>query len=118
MEEVKLAYIAGLFDGEGHCRIVTYQPSRGKHRYFRAQASISNTDRRCLDYVKQCLEFGWVGLNDRANTHKTRKHKKDCFKWAVSNAKCLEFLSLIRPYVKVKAEQIDAVLASPNHGRV
>ena len=72
MTEVQLAYVAGLFDGEGHCRIVTAKASKNGQRYYRAQASISNTDRRCLDYVKECLGFGWVGINDRASTHKVR----------------------------------------------
>ena len=118
MTEAELAYVAGLFDGEGHCRIVTAKASKNGQRYYRAHAAIYNTDRRCLDYVKECLGIGWVGINSRASTHKTRHHKKDCFKWAISNRKCLEFLRLIRPYVKVKCEQIDAVLAGPNSGRV
>jgi hypothetical protein len=112
MREAELAYVAGLFDGEGHCRVVQAKASNGA-RYYRAHAMIYNTDRRCLDYAKEILGFGWVGLNARGT-----KTKKPCFKWQAQNVNAIEFLNLIRPYVKIKCEQIDAVLVGPNHGRV
>lgn len=118
MELTEIAYVAGLFDGEGHCRVVAAKASKNGVRYYRAHAAIYNTDRRCLDHTKEVLGFGWVGLNSRASTHKASSAKKDCYKWAVSNQRCIEFLKLIRPFVKVKGKQIDAVLAGPNHGRV
>lgn len=105
---MSVEYVAGLFDGEGHCRVVTAKASKNGVRYYRAHAMIYNTDRRCLDYTKEVLGFGWVGLNDR----------RGCFKWQATNAKAIEFLKLIRPYVKIKGEQIDKVLAGPYSGRV
>jgi len=118
MTDVQLAYVAGLFDGEGHCRVVKAKSSKNGARYYRAHAMIYNSDRRCLDYAKEILGFGWVGLNSRKETHKATKHKKNGFKWQAGNSTAIKFLQMIRPFVKIKGEQIDAVLAGPNHGRV
>ncbi len=117
MTEEEKAYAAGLFDGEGHCRVQRYRASKNGAYYLRAMASISNTDRRCLDYVKECFGHGWVGLSDRHETHKAKRAQKDSYKFQVVNRTAVEFLRLIRPLVRVKGEQIDTLLQSKHSGR-
>jgi len=116
MDTVSLGYIAGLFDGEGHTRIVSRKSSKNGVKYLTAFVIISNTDRRCLDYVRGALGYGWVGSNGKAKTHRSNRSLKEGMKFQVTNAKAIHFLRLIRPHVKIKGEQIDAVLLNRHNG--
>ena len=111
----ELAYIAGLFDGEGHCAWRTYQATRNGKRYWRRVATITNTDKPILIWVRKRL--GGLGSIHKAergnkNTHK-KPHWKQCWRLQMTHSHALEFLELMRPYCRIKAKAIKAVLGKP-----
>lgn len=103
MNEADLNYVAGLFDGEGHCRIGRYKASKNGKFYERAIATITNTDRRGLDFVQKVFNKGSVTTSQRPVGRKT------VYRWTVTNSSAVEILKLIRPYLKIRGEQVDLV---------
>lgn len=114
-DSTEIAYVAGLFDGEGDCRIQPYRATKNGARYLRVVARIHNTDRRCLDKVKEIFGYGWVGLSYRAGAHK--RALRDCYQFVVTNTTAQSFLLALRPFLVVKAEKVDEILSSRNAGR-
>jgi hypothetical protein len=103
MQEVKTApdiawraYLAGFFDGEG-C-ITFLAPSDTN---IEVRVSITNNDNEIIETLEH--EFGgWVSTinNDRG------------FQWSVGKIPdVISFLQLIREFVRVKKELVDATLA-------
>jgi hypothetical protein len=90
-----LAYFAGFFDGEG-C-VAAY-----RKKYV---VSLTNTDVRPLKQV-QALWGGAISTQvDRPGA------VRDIWRWQIYGQKSRPFLEAIRPYVRLKGEQIDAYLA-------
>lgn len=102
--EVELAYIAGLFDGEGSVFRTSVKSSKNQKRYPRLTAQIAQNDRRVLDWIRETLGYGAVyekGLSVAGNmghnfrtTHRTARM----------------FLIEIQPYLRVKAELVGTLL--------
>ena len=115
--DYSLVYIAGLFDGEGDCQIQPYRATKNGKKYLRVVVRITNTDRRCLDFVKENFGSGWVGLNSRKETHIVHKAKKDCYKFHLTNKKAVNLLKAIRPFLIIKAEKVDRLLSERHNGR-
>lgn len=84
-KNVKIAYIAGLFEGEGTFGI--YNETKAK------RVGITSTDRDVLEKVLSV--YGGKILN-----LKTRKeHWKQAFIWVLGLDKCEEFIKDIYPYL-------------------
>jgi hypothetical protein len=103
MTELETAYIAGLFDGEGHVSFQYPKATNGK-RYGRIEAKITNTDKAVLDWVKSKVGFGTIHVTNRRPRHLT------CFAWQVARRQAREFLGRIRPHLRIKAQRVSAVL--------
>ena len=103
--ELDLAYIAGLFDGEGHCRIGRYQATKNGKVYYRAIANITNTDKSVLEFVQKLYGLGSIQTSD------FRPPKKIVYRWVLSHGQARQFLKSIQPYARIKREQIAKVLA-------
>ena len=113
MNETKLAYIAGLFDGEGDLGVYPYRATKNGKYYRRLQVRISNTDRRALDFVKEVMGFGRIDL------HKPNNPKWSlCYRYACGNKNAKNFLVSIRPWLKIRDKDVDKLLASPLSGVV
>lgn len=100
MKDTELAYIAGLFDGDGCVCIL--KEKQGKYRLLRIEASIQNTDLDVIEYLKSC--FGgrvW---------HRKLPSGKTFGAWALSCRKAVEFLEKIGPFLRIKKDR--AILAT------
>lgn len=101
----ELAYIAGLFDGEG---CVALHRFRGrKNRCDAAKialtCSITNTDKRAIDFMQSRFK-GSVACEDRS-----RHNHKNSWKWAIFSRQAAAFLKEILPFLVLKKER--AILA-------
>lgn len=69
-----LAYIAGLFDGDGTVSIV-HQKVGGK-LFHTPYVNIVNTNKKVIDWIYNTLQFGNVRLknNGKISSLKRRKH--------------------------------------------
>jgi hypothetical protein len=108
LTETDKAYIAGIFDGEGcigyYNAALTYNHRPG---YFHASINVCNTDPRVISWLKEVTGIGKVGLL-KMNTTRRRQ----AYQWQLGKrAEIVEFLQTIRPYLKIKSEQVDVLLA-------
>ena len=99
MTDTEVAYLAGLFDGEGS--IGFYK----KRNTYETSATIANTDFRVLLWIQNRLPYGYVR---RKAWGGRRLSWEFCVK---SRHRVKEFLALIRPYLIIKAEQADLLLS-------
>ncbi len=106
ISNIDRAYLAGLFDGEGHiqARIGT-QKSYG---IFHCAAIVVNTNKDILYWIMEKTGFGNVYRRTRAKGH---EDWKDSYAWHVTNmSDTIAFLELIQPYAKIKAGHIKIML--------
>lgn len=99
----ELAYVAGLFDGEGNVQV--FQAFNRPRGSFAVSATITNTSLTTLKWVRS--KFGGSII-----LHSTSvvQGKKPCYylRWFSSNA--VKFLKSIYPYCKIKRRDILPVL--------
>ena len=94
MEETELSYFAWLFDGEG---CVEIRRRRGKARALLVSISQGKKSGFVLVYAKDLFAGSvYDGLR--------------CRRWIASGSEAAYFLALIRPYVRIKAQQVDVAL--------
>lgn len=91
----QLAYAAGFFDGEGTVTFLT-----DTHGGGRIGASIENTNKEVIEHFK-CLFGGTIYFTAKENIK-----WKDTYCWSVSGQECIDFLQLIKPWTRIKSEQI------------
>ncbi len=91
---MNLAYVAGLFDGEGCVNFYYHGKGTIVPRIF-----ITNTNKELLEDLKNAFG-GWVGA------HKKHTGWKQGWQWTLSNSKAVAFLEKIQPWVRIKDKQI------------
>ena len=99
-----LAYVAGIVDGEGSITITT----NATRRTFVSFIYVSNTDVRLMDWLR--TTFG-------GSVYKMKSQGDNCkagYRWALFGKKAGKFIKQIRPYLKIKYEQADVVIAFQN----
>jgi hypothetical protein len=114
MEEEKLAYIAGIMDGEGSIMIQrqaskSFMEQRAKrgcyHSDYAPAFRIGMQERVALDLIVSVTGLGEVV------EEKPYHHKRPMYRWVLrSKYDITEFLTLILPYLLVKKEQAKLAL--------
>ena len=107
-----IAYIAGLFDGEG-CVTCKQKKTKRKDRggkiynqwYIRCE--ITMTDRHVIEWIHETLGFGWCA-EKKYNTRP--KHYKRQWRWCCGYQDALVFAKIIWPYVQVKVHAIENII--------
>jgi len=107
-----IAYIAGLFDGEG-CVTCKQRKTKRKDRggkiynqwYIRCE--IAMTDKHVIEWIHEVLGFGWCA----EKKYKARpKHYKRQWRWSCGYQDALVFAKMIWPYVQVKVHAIENII--------
>jgi len=106
ISETDKSYIAGLFDGEGCIGYYNANPNPQGTPYCHSSVHISNTNQNVIIWVGKITGIG------RSSTQKFKDGKRrTAYQWQLSKkAQVREFLEAIRPYLHVKAEQVDTLL--------
>lgn len=103
-----LAYVAGIFDGEGCVNFC----GRGRSHHIRVL--VVNTNKELLDFFQQT--FG-----GDIKHKKKRDGWKDAWEWRLQWTKAIDFLSAISPWLQVKNRQASVAFAwdaiRPGSGR-
>jgi hypothetical protein len=107
-----IAYIAGLFDGEGcvTCKKVkTKRKNRPKKFYnqWYVRCEISMTDKHIIQWIHETLGFGW---SKEKKYHKRPAHYKRQWRWCCGYRDALLFAKIIWPYVQVKIHDIEKII--------
>ena len=108
----EVAYMAGLFDGEGHVeykkRLVKQKKGKNKaYKTWSIRCEMSMTDRGVMEWFHQTLNFGT--LNKR-EAKKSWTGKKPQWRWRCSYRDALKFAKLMWPYAQVKLHPLEQIL--------
>jgi hypothetical protein len=118
MEVEKLAYIAGIVDGEGSIMImrqasISFMEQRALrgcfHPHYHPCIRVGMQRREPLDFIVNTTEIGKVWVE------KPYKKQRPMFRWMTrSKDDITKFLTLILPYLLVKNKQADLALKFVN----
>jgi len=101
-----IAYIAGLFDGEGHITLYRSNSETWKRRFprYEIQIGVTNNDRNVIYWLKKL--YGG-SIRERFRDH---PRWKTCYNWKLSSNQATDFLKKIRKYLRIKGERADIVI--------
>ena len=109
-DQKDLAYIAGLFDGEGGISCVQRPTKRtdrnGKiYNQWYIRAEVAMTDEETIKWLHQTLGMGWCGPK-RYNKY----NYKPQWRWCCGYQDCLKLAKMLIPYAKVKKDKLQKVI--------
>jgi hypothetical protein len=109
-----LAYVAGLFDGEGSIVIGYNKPDATRGRKvpsYWLQVGITNTDRPLIDWLHATFD-GHISDNSHSPS---RKNQRPCWVWRTMGTQARAFLQDISPYLRIKKDQALLAIEFQDH---
>ena len=112
MQISEIAYIAGLFDGEG-CITCKKKPTKRPDRkgkvynqwYIRCE--IAMTDKEVISWLHETLGFGWSA--EKRYSKRPKNYKRQ-WRWCCGYRDALTFAKLIWPFAQVKLHKIEQII--------
>ena len=111
MNQNDIAYMAGLFDGEGS---VSYYQRKEKRKdkkkaynFWIIRCEMSMTDEYVMKWFHETLGFG--SLRKRLPI-KSWKGKKIQWRWGCSHREALIFAKLLWPYTQIKLHKLEQIM--------
>ena len=103
-----LAYIAGLFDGEGSIFVASRS---GNRPTLQLRVSLNMVARESIDLVASVFGGG-------VNCYEKGENRRRQFQWSLSGIEAQNFLRGLRPWLIIKAEEANVALEYPvgQHG--
>jgi hypothetical protein len=109
--KLDIAYIAGLFDGEGNVSYKKYPKKRKgtkkKYMAWNIQLEISMTDKNIIELIHETLMVGTVHEKPPG---KGQIGKKMQYRWRCSHRDALHVCKLLWPYAIVKLHKIEQII--------
>lgn len=101
-DDLTLAYLAGLIDGDGNIfiRRRLRHASRSKNPSFSIGIKLTNTDRATMEWLREMWAGGWSELHAGKNP-KWRKH----YEWRTECGQARHLLEAIEPFLRIKKRQ-------------
>lgn len=110
LSQTEIAYLAGLFDGEGCVGIVRATSKHKKHQHnFRIRAIITNSNYELICWLKETVGMGCAYKSKKS----FNKKWNEVHRWAVVGEQARMFLETIRPYSIIKKNIIDLCFQLP-----
>jgi hypothetical protein len=97
------AYVAGLFDGEGHVGIARRRQPSGAF-YYCLHVQFHMTNKEVLEFLH--LHFGGI----QVHACKRYERRKQGYRWNLFGKNAAALLKRVRPYLIVKAVEADVAL--------
>ena len=113
-----IAYIAGLFDGEGSLHIKRSPEKKKTHKgdgyrmsnSMRISMEIAMTDEAVIRWVHEVLNVGTVIKRNVKGFTKSGRRFKTQWRWRCTFRDTLFVCKLIWPYVQVKLHKVEQVI--------
>ena len=113
-----IAYIAGLFDGEGSLHIKRSPEKKKTHKgngyrmsnSMRISMEIAMTDESVIRWVHEVLNVGTVIKRNVKGFTKSGRRFKPQWRWRCTFRDTLFVCKLIWPYVQVKLHKVEQVI--------
>ena len=125
MRESDIAYLAGLFDGEGSLQCKKGWERKKKHKgkgyrmsnSMRISMEIAMTDESVIRWVHETLNVGSVIKRNIKGLNKAGKKYKTQWRWRCTFREAYYVCRLIWPYVQVKLHKVEQVIDhyAPDH---
>ena len=125
MRESDIAYLAGLFDGEGSLQCKKGWERKKKHKgkgyrmsnSMRISMEIAMTDESVIRWVHETLQVGSVIKRNVKGLNKAGKKYKTQWRWRCTFREAYYVCRLIWPYVQVKLHKVEQVIDhyTPDH---
>tara|TARA_Y100000356_G_scaffold113118_1_gene101011 strand:- start:150 stop:584 length:435 start_codon:yes stop_codon:yes gene_type:complete len=125
MRESDIAYLAGLFDGEGSLQCKKGWERKKKHKgkgyrmsnSMRISMEIAMTDESVIRWVHETLNVGSVIKRNVKGLNKAGKKYKTQWRWRCTFREAYYVCRLIWPYVQVKLHKVEQLIDhySPDH---
>lgn len=119
ISETDIAYIAGLFDGEGNINIAKRREKKKRRdgtvyqtNCWRISMEIAMTDKSVLIWLHEVLGVGTLNPKPRKNGHKMQ------YRWRCVFRDCYQVCLLIWPFAHVKLDKINQVISHYNEEKV
>lgn len=114
-DPIKLAYLAGIVDGEGSICIYRVNPAK-YNRYqnpnFRCCLHISNTKKELFDWIEE--HFGNLNQKHKKQMRvifkKNSKHERYIYEWIINAHRMVDLCTQLIPYLVLKKRQAELVL--------
>jgi hypothetical protein len=104
----KLAYLAGIIDGEGSIMLWKSEISPKKRGQFNLRVNVSTTDKCLMNWLYE--NFGGTIYELNAPSRKNKPHWKQQYIWQVNRPDILKFLKNIYPFLVIKKERCEVAI--------
>ena len=108
-----IAYLTGLFDGEGCVQYKHRLESKGKKKRYKCwiiTLEMSMTDEGVIRWVHELLQVGTVRLNVKNKSPSSKPHWKDQWRWRCSHRDAYKVAKLMWPFAQVKLHKLEQII--------
>ena len=110
----QLAYMAGLFDGEGSVDYKKrFHKRKNKPRAYWYQCitcEMAMTDKPVMVWFHENIQLGVLRLLIKSKQAGGKPHHKDQWRWRCAHRDAYKFAKLIIPYARVKREKLQKII--------
>jgi hypothetical protein len=107
-DDVRRAYIAGMFDGDGSINISRARRGKGDYNHFQLSCCIGQCAKALVAYVQSIYGGAIFVMKRKSTNHST------CYLWRVSSQKAFNILWEIYDYLIIKKSQADLAFEFQN----
>ena len=110
-----IAYLAGLFDGEGCVqygqRLDTKRKDRPKrYKVWRISLEMSMTDKGVMEWVYDLVKCGSLKLNIKNKSPSSKPHYKNQWRWRCAHRDAYQVAKLMWPFAQVKLHKLEQII--------
>jgi hypothetical protein len=111
----ELAYIAGLFDGEGCIQYKQVMDTKRKnkpkrYKVWRITMEISMVDETLIRWVHEKLDVGTVLINIKNKSPSSKPHWKTQWRWRCGYRQAYKVCKMLWPYIQLKLPQVEKII--------
>ena len=110
----QLAYMAGLFDGEGSVDYKKrFHKRKNKPRAYWYQCitcEMAMTDKPVMVWFHKTIKLGVLRILVKSKQAGGKPHHKDQWRWRCTHRDAYKFAKLIIPYARVKREKLQKII--------
>ena len=112
--KLELAYMAGIFDGEGTIYIAKIKPRDGKgpFRYVLSCALVMANP-----YIPKLFHFSFGGSFIPTKEHLKNPNWQPRWMWSINTRNARSFLEVIKPYLRLKKAEAELAIEFQNNKR-